>query len=98
MDDEEIEVKQSWNDKAEEWHVQVGHEGDDNRRQNSDPVLWRVLGSVDAKKVLDAGCGTGRLSRMLARRGAKVVGVDTIYWGSPCGRTKQEKIWRERFP
>ncbi|MDJ0942888.1 MAG: methyltransferase domain-containing protein [Kiloniellales bacterium] len=65
-----------WNRKAEEWHRQVGHDGDDNRRVNSDPVLWRFLGEVAGLNVLDAGCGTGYLSRQLATRGARVLGVD----------------------
>ena len=65
-----------WNANAEDWHVQVGHEGDLNRRLNSDPVLWSFLGDVSGLTVLDAGCGTGYLSRKLAERGARVVAVD----------------------
>lgn len=65
-----------WNANAEDWHTQVGHEGDLNRRLNSDPVLWSFLGDVSGLTVLDAGCGTGYLSRKLADRGARVIGVD----------------------
>lgn len=65
-----------WNAKAEDWHIQVGHEGDLNRRLNSDPVLWSLLGDVGGLTVLDAGCGTGYLSRKLAGKGADVVAVD----------------------
>jgi SAM-dependent methyltransferase len=32
---------------------------------------------VEAPRVLDAGCGTGRVARELARRGVEVVGVDS---------------------
>jgi ubiquinone/menaquinone biosynthesis C-methylase UbiE len=35
-----------------------------------------MLGSVTGRRVLDAGCGTGYLSRRLTREGARVVGVD----------------------
>ena len=73
----EDDTTESWNLKAEEWHRQVGREGDDNRRVNSDPVLWRFLGDVAGLGVLDAGCGTGYLSRQLAERGARVLAVDT---------------------
>lgn len=73
QDDDPIEL---WNRKAEEWRFQVGQEGDANRRLNSDPVLWRFLGPVAGLTVLDAGCGTGYLSRQLARKGARVVAVD----------------------
>ena len=72
-EDETIEL---WNRKAEDWHRQVGHDGDENRRANSDRVLWRFLGEVSGLAVLDAGCGTGYLSRQLAARGARVVAID----------------------
>jgi SAM-dependent methyltransferase len=34
------------------------------------------VSSYDVRSVLDAGCGTGRVTRELARRGLSVVGVD----------------------
>jgi SAM-dependent methyltransferase len=39
----------------------------------------RLLSTLDppGRTVLDAGCGTGRVARELARRGAEVVGVDS---------------------
>jgi SAM-dependent methyltransferase len=40
------------------------------------PGLLEVLGDVSGRSVLDAGCGDGYLSRVLARRGAKVTGID----------------------
>lgn len=40
------------------------------------PALRRVLGDVHGKRILDAGCGNGYLSRQLAARGAEVVGVE----------------------
>jgi 2-polyprenyl-3-methyl-5-hydroxy-6-metoxy-1,4-benzoquinol methylase len=39
-------------------------------------VLTAWLPGVRGKRVLDLGCGTGRLSRWLAEQGAKVVGID----------------------
>ncbi|MFT7484449.1 MAG: hypothetical protein ACI9F9_000289 [Candidatus Paceibacteria bacterium] len=71
-----VNASTSWDMKAADWDEQVGEEGDMNRRLNSDPVLWRFAGEVDGLDVLDAGCGTGYLSRELTRRGARVVGVD----------------------
>ena len=37
---------------------------------------YHLLGDVRGKRVLDFGCGTGSNSALLARRGARVVGVD----------------------
>lgn len=72
----EEEVRAFWDAVAKDWRIQVGAEGDKNRRFNSDPVLWALLGDVTGKDVLDAGCGTGYLSGRLRDRGARVVGVD----------------------
>jgi len=44
-----------------------------------DPAMASVLahtGEVDGARVLDLGCGEGRVTRALAERGASVVGVD----------------------
>lgn len=70
------EVRDFWDRTADDWEIQVGDEGDSNRRLNSDPVLWRFAGEVRGLTVLDAGCGTGYLSRKLHEMGASVTGVD----------------------
>ncbi len=74
MDDNDLQ--RSWDGKADEWDFQVGEGGDRNRVLHSDPVLWRLLGEVADRDVLDAGCGTGYLCRQLANKRARVVGVD----------------------
>jgi ubiquinone/menaquinone biosynthesis C-methylase UbiE len=76
MNSVERDARDLWNGRAAEWQVQVGTDGDANRRFFSDPVLWRLLGGVDGLRVLDAGCGTGYLARALADRGASVTAVD----------------------
>lgn len=76
MSDAKNRLRASWDAKADQWQQQIGVDGDRNRRLNSDPVLWRMLGHVAGKIVLDAGCGTGYLAAKLAAAGAQVMAVD----------------------
>ena len=40
------------------------------------PHFLKLLGDISGLTVLDAGCGQGYLSRILARRGAHITGID----------------------
>lgn len=51
-------------------------DGDFAKRHLVNPALLRLLGEVRGRGVVDAGCGNGYFSRLLARRGAHVVGVE----------------------
>jgi 2-polyprenyl-3-methyl-5-hydroxy-6-metoxy-1,4-benzoquinol methylase len=51
-------------------------EGDFAKRRLINPVVLRMLGDVGGSRILDAGCGHGYFSRMLAERGADVTGVE----------------------
>jgi len=64
-----------WDRNAEEWHRSYG-ERDPNRSDLLDPLILDLLGEVKGKRILDAGCGDGYLSRKLARLGARVTGVE----------------------
>ena len=75
-DHDEDDVRAIWDRLADDWQIQVGDDGDANRRLNSDPVLWALLGDVHGRRVLDAGCGTGYLSRQLVEHGAVVTAID----------------------
>ena len=56
--------------------AEMAADGDFCKRHLMNPVLLRMLGDVTGRLILDAGCGNGYLSRMLARAGAQVTGVE----------------------
>jgi SAM-dependent methyltransferase len=66
----------NWSANADIWEAGYDERGDLNRRYQSDPVLLAFLGDLRGKRVLDAGSGAGYLSRLLARRGARMVAVE----------------------
>ncbi|WP_243740464.1 class I SAM-dependent methyltransferase [Streptomyces sp. 8K308] len=65
-----------WNTLPREAMEAMEPDGDFAKRHLVNPVLLRMLGDVRGRRVLDAGCGHGYLSRMLADRHARVVGVE----------------------
>jgi ubiquinone/menaquinone biosynthesis C-methylase UbiE len=72
----DVEIREFWDKVAQDWDIQVGEDGDSNRILNSDPVLWKLMGNIRGIHILDAGCGTGYLTRKLQQQGALVAGVD----------------------
>ncbi len=69
------EIIQAWNAAAETL-APWGEEGDAARQYLLNPALFWLMGEVRGKRILDAGCGQGYLSRLLARRGAQVTGIE----------------------
>ena len=69
-------ISGAWDAAADKWWGGYDEFGDTNRRYIIDPALLRILGQVEGKRILDAGCGNGYLCRLLARKGANMVGVD----------------------
>lgn len=70
------EVRFNWNRNAERWDSLYNEDGDQNRRYMSDEPMLAMLGEVCALDLLDVGSGNGYLSRKLAKRGARVTGVE----------------------
>lgn len=68
---------EQWNATAKLPEMEAtAEDGDFPKRHLVNPAILRLLGDVSGRRVLDAGSGTGYLSRMLAARGAHVVGVE----------------------
>ena len=70
------ELKQKGWDRVADAYAHDRRTGSIHHRFIGDPALFKLVGKIFGKKILDAGCGEGFVSRELARRGAKVVGVD----------------------
>lgn len=81
----------SWDSAAEWWTSRSGVRGDVNREWVIDPALFRLLGNVKGQRILDAGCGSGYLARLLAAKGAEVVGVDHSAKLLEIARREEEK-------
>jgi len=70
------QISKAWDKLAERWNNFTMDQGDFNRQFIIDPTIFRMLGSADGLSVLDAGCWNGYLCRLLAKKGARMVGVD----------------------
>jgi 2-polyprenyl-3-methyl-5-hydroxy-6-metoxy-1,4-benzoquinol methylase len=70
------DVAAFWNGNAALWAEQVRDQRDIAREFHNNPAFLAVVGDVRGKDVLDAGCGEGYNTRILARRGARMTGVD----------------------
>jgi hypothetical protein len=49
---DESETRELWDRLAEDWRIQVGRDGDANRRLNSDPVLSALLDRLQAREAV----------------------------------------------
>ncbi|WP_202081185.1 class I SAM-dependent methyltransferase [Caldalkalibacillus salinus] len=70
------EAIRRWDMHAETFASGYSEVGDIHREVFLNPTLLDLLDSVHGKRVLDAGCGEGYLSRMLSKLGASVLGID----------------------
>jgi 2-polyprenyl-3-methyl-5-hydroxy-6-metoxy-1,4-benzoquinol methylase len=70
------DVIAAWSHYPEHLIEGFGEEGDVIRQYLLNPTIFMLLGEVRGKRILDAGCGQGYLCRLLARKGARVTGVE----------------------
>jgi len=69
-------VAREWDEAVESWVDFVRCGKDYYRDELNNPAAFRLIGSVRGRVVLDLACGEGYNTRILAREGARVVGVD----------------------
>ncbi len=72
----EERIARQWEQIADTYAELIGGQGTPHHREILNPCIERMLGDVNGRRLLDAGCGEGYLSRYYARKGAVVTGVD----------------------
>ena len=72
----EADVARYWNDNAASWAARVRRGEDIAREWLNNPAFLSFIGDLRDRPVLDAGCGEGHNTRILARAGARMTGVD----------------------
>jgi SAM-dependent methyltransferase len=65
-----------WVAGAANWIARIRGPGDPSRAGLLDDWMLDAVGEVRDLDVIDLGCGEGTFCRMLARRGARILGVD----------------------
>jgi len=65
---------EQWNSAVDSWVDFVRNGKDYSREFMNNPAMFRMLGNVKEKYILDLCCGEGYNSRIMAKKGAKVVG------------------------
>lgn len=66
----------NWDRVAEKYDERMGDEGDTNTKIYVNPAILEILGNLRNKNILDLACGQGYFSKILADKGARVLGVD----------------------
>lgn len=72
----DTEIKQYWEQNAEAWTALSRAGYDVYRDQVNTPAFLKMLPEVKDLKGLDIGCGEGHNTRLVARKGAKLTGID----------------------
>jgi ubiquinone/menaquinone biosynthesis C-methylase UbiE len=73
---DETDVARYWDSNANLWAEQVNNGWDAYREHFNNPSFLKFIGPLDGEKVLDAGCGEGHNTRILARSGTRMTGID----------------------
>jgi ubiquinone/menaquinone biosynthesis C-methylase UbiE len=68
--------EKEWDDAAQTWLDFVRKGKDYHRDGLNNPATFELIGNTKGQTVLDVACGEGYNTRILARQGAEVVGID----------------------
>lgn len=74
---DESTVEMEWNKNAAQWIAHVRQGLDIIRETLNNPAFFdHLVPDLSGRDVIDLGCGEGRNTRLLARRGARMTGID----------------------
>lgn len=65
-----------WDEAASSWLDFVRSGKDFHRDRLNNPATFALIGNVGGQVVLDVACGEGCNTRMLARQGVEIIGID----------------------
>jgi len=68
--------KTLWNDFANDWDERMGENNSRLHREITHPAILNLLNPQTGEKILDAACGNGSFSRVMANLGVKVTAFD----------------------
>ncbi len=70
------EVAAAWDENAATWAAEVRAGHDRAHELFTSPHFMEFLPDLAGLRVIDLGCGEGRYTRLFARRGARMTGID----------------------
>lgn len=70
-------VSREWDKASTSWADFVRKGKDYYREEMNNPATFRMIGNIRGKRILDLACGEGCNTRILAEKGAEVIGVDS---------------------
>ena len=70
------EVRKEWDNSSKAWADFVRTGKDHDREELNNPAAFTLIGNIKGLTTLDLACGEGYNTRILARKGAKVTGID----------------------
>jgi ubiquinone/menaquinone biosynthesis C-methylase UbiE len=73
---ERTRLSEEWDAALESWADFVQEGKDFYRDEMNNPAFFNLVGNVKGKQILDLACGEGSNTRILAKKGARVIGVD----------------------
>jgi SAM-dependent methyltransferase len=85
------DVARHWDANADQWADHVRRGWDVFRQRVNNPAFFALIGDLSGKTVLDAGCGEGYNTRLLAKGGARVTGVDVSPRMIELARAEEER-------